>query len=437
MSRRRARAVVVLLATSLVACGDDGPPAAVAPDTATTRTDEPKPGLAAPEPTVSPSTAPEPTEPLSTAPEPNVPPSTAPGPGAVTVVEVGEFDRPVDLVHRPGDPSLYVVEQTGAVVRWSPDDDRRDTVLDLAGRISDGGEQGLLGLAFTPDGGTAYVHFTDVDGATTIVGYDIGDTGSLDPGSERPVLTVEQPYRNHNGGDLWVDPTGALYVALGDGGSSGDPERRAHDPTQLLGKLLRIRPADRGPGYTIPADNPFAEGTLVLADGTTVDGAPEVLAWGLRNPWKFSVDPVTGDLWIPDVGQNEMEEVNVVGPVDGRPVGWAHDFGWSAFEGTLRFDTEVPDPGRTTPPVHEYRHGDDGCSVSGGEVYRGTTLVGLDGWFVFGDYCSGVIRAVDRTGSTVLRLLDGFDGITAVRADSTGELYVLEAEGRVSRLVPA
>jgi glucose/arabinose dehydrogenase len=331
-----------------------------------------------------------------------------------------------------------VVQQGGEVVRWVRDGDDRRTALDLSDRVSGGGEQGLLGLAFSPDGALAYVDYTATDGATTITEYRVDADGTFDAASERLLLTVEQPYSNHNAGDLAVDDQGLLYVTLGDGGSGGDPLRLAHDPTSLLGSLLRIDPTpDADRPYSIPADNPFANGPLVLADGTTIDGAPEVFAWGLRNPWKIAFDRVTGELWIPDVGQNEIEEVNVVGPTADHPAGWAHDFGWSAFEGADRFNTDVADTGRATPPVLTYRHGADGCSVSGGEPYRGAAIAELEPAFVYSDFCSGIVWALDLAGSRNLVLLDGLSGVTAIRADADGELYVLEAGGRILQLVPA
>jgi glucose/arabinose dehydrogenase len=365
--------------------------------------------------------------------------TTAPpvvGDPRVTAVEIARFDRPVDLVPRPGDDALFVLEQRGRIVRWR--ETGSTTALDLTGRVADGGEQGVLGLAFSPDGARAYVDSTATDGSTTIAEYAVDSDGVFDPSSERTLLVVPQPYANHNAGDLAVDGDGLLYVTLGDGGSGGDPQRFAHDPTTLLGSLLRIDPTPSADApYTIPADNPFADGPLRLDDGTVIAGAPEVFAWGLRNPWKIAIDPVTGELWIADVGQNEYEEIDVVGPSGGRAAGWGHDFGWSAFEGTERFNSDVADSGRTTPPVLTYPHGADGCSISGGEPYRGTAIAELAPAYVYSDYCSGVLWALDLVGSRTIVLMDGFEGVTAVRSDATGELYVLEAGGSVYRLVPA
>lgn len=447
-------ALLVVASVTVTACasddpggGDDGSSAVIV----TTTTEPAAPASTSPAAATSPptetavdaTTAPaDTTTPGASVPPPTEPPATTAPPTVgdprVAAQEVGRFDQPVDLVVRPGDEALYVVQQRGQVVRWHRGEGTSEVVLDVAGRLAGGGEQGLLGLAFSPDGATAYVDFTALpDGTTTIAEYAVADDGVFAADSERIVLTVPQPYSNHNAGDLHVDADGLLYVTLGDGGSGGDPERLANDPTSLLGSLLRIDPSPRdGQAYSIPPDNPFAGGPLVLDDGSAIDGAPEVFAWGLRNPWKIAFDPVTGELWIPDVGQNQIEEVNVVGPDDGRPAGWASDFGWSAFEGTTRFNADVPATDRMTPPVLTYEHGADGCSVTGGVPYRGTAIPELEPAFVYSDYCSGLVWALDLAGVRNLVLLDGFEGVTAIRADAAGELYVLESGGGVHQLVP-
>jgi glucose/arabinose dehydrogenase len=343
---------------------------------------------------------------------------------------VGEFDEPIDLAVRPGDDALWIVQQGGSVVRF--DGASSATVLDLSDQTNSGGERGLLGLAFDPTGAFAYVNFTDRDDDTVIAEYAVTGDGTIDPGTQRVVLEVDQPFGNHNAGDLAFGPDGLLYVPLGDGGSGGDPQRNGGNPATLLGSILRIDPT---PGadlpYTVPPDNPFADGGSLAG----VSGAPEVWAWGVRNPWKIAFDPVTEELWIPDVGQNEFEEINVVAPADGSPAGRGADFGWSAFEGNERFNGDVTDTGRTTPPVLTYRHS-DGCSISGGVPYRGSAIAELAPAFVYSDFCTGTIWALDLAESRNLTLLEGFTDVAAVRAGPDGELYVLERTGSVHRIIP-
>jgi glucose/arabinose dehydrogenase len=241
-------------------------------------------------------------------------------------------------------------------------------------------------------------------------------------------MTIDQPYRNHNGGDLAIGPDGLLYIGLGDGGSGGDPERRALDVGSVLGKILRIDPAAAGDQpYAVPPDNPFAG---------TAGAAPEVWSIGLRNPWKFTFDPVTGDLWVADVGQNQFEEVNVVPPgADGAIAGRAVSFGWSAFEGTERYNPDQPAEGHVAP-VLTYRHGADGCSISGGAPYRGEAIPDLWGGYVYSDYCSGRIWVLDLAGGRNLHA-GTLESVTAVVAGPDRELYVLSGNGPVHRVVAA
>ena len=360
----------------------------------------------------------------TTGPNTTAPVAPAVGNPIVKAINVGTFNEPVDLAIRPGDEALYIVEQSGRVVKLI--NNTSTVVADVSDRITLGGEQGLLGLAFSPDATLAYLNYIDAAGDTVVAEYPVAVDGTIDVAAGRMLLNVEQPYANHNGGDLEFGPDEMLYVSLGDGGSANDPQRRASDTFNLLGKLLRIDPApSANQEYTIPPDNPFADG---------VNGAPEVWAWGLRNPWKIAFDPTNGDLWIADVGQNLYEEINLVQSVDGATAGRGANFGWSAYEGTDRFNEDVVDPGNLTMPLLTYEHGPDGCSVSGGVPYHGTVIRELEPAYVYSDYCAGRLWALDLVGQRNLLLLDDLGNVTAVRTGPDNEIYVLQHGGEVFRL---
>lgn len=374
----------------------------------------------------------------ATVPSPPTPPDTAgESPTATVPVSaesvrfasfVSDLNSPVDLAWRTGDPALYVVLQGGTIVSVR-NGVAGPVVLDLSNSITSGAEQGLLGLAFHPSKSLAYVDFTNRDGDTVVVEYAVAEDGMFDVSSARDVLTIDQPYANHNGGNLAFGPDGYLYIGTGDGGSANDPQRRALNVSTLLGKILRIDPIAAGEQpYTVPVDNPF----------TDVAGArPEVWSVGLRNPWRFSFDSATGDLWIGDVGQGAWEEVDLARAVDGG--GRGTNFGWSAFEGTHRFNADQAADG-VTMPIFEYQHGDAGCSVSGGAVYRGALLPQLDGWYVASDYCSGIVTALHAPDGmlTATVQLGTVNGVSAIRAGPDGELYVLSLnDNAVYRLAPA
>ena len=341
---------------------------------------------------------------------------------------VTDVPSPVDLAWRQGDSTLFVVLQGGAIVPVR-DGAIGAPVFKIGDDFSTGGEQGLLGLAFHPSLPLAYVNYTDGDGDTVIAEYPVADDGMFDTEAAREVLTVDQPYGNHNGGDLVFGPDGYLYIGMGDGGSADDPQRRALDVGELLGKILRIDPlpAD-GAAYTVPSDNPFVG----------VSGArPEIWSVGVRNPWRFNFDSASGDLWIGDVGQGQWEEIDLARAVDGG--GRGINFGWSAWEGTHRFNDDQPDAGATMP-IFEYEHGEAGCSVSGGDVYRGTALPSLVGWYLFSDYCSGIITALQATDGELTRHLElgTLAAVSAINAGPDGELYVLSlGDGVVYRVAPA
>jgi glucose/arabinose dehydrogenase len=343
---------------------------------------------------------------------------------------VDGFTKPVDVTFRDGDPTLYVVEQAGRIVTVR-DGVVADVVLDISDAISTGNEQGLLGMAFHPNEPFAYVDYTNTSGDTVIAEFAMNADGSFDAASERLVLRVDQPYRNHNGGKVVFGPDGYLYIGLGDGGSGNDPQRYALDRGSLLGKILRIDPVRRSDGgaYTVPADNPFVD---------DAGAAPEIWSLGLRNPWRFDFDTETGDLWIADVGQNQWEEVDLATAAAGA--GRGVNFGWSAFEGTHRLNTDQPEAGAQNP-IWEYPHGDDGCSVSGGAVYRGGAIPSLVGWYVVADYCSGKVWALlagaDNTLSRIVPLGTVANPSAVVRGPD-GELLVLShGDGAIVAITPA
>jgi glucose/arabinose dehydrogenase len=378
-------------------------------------------------------------EPASTTAASTTPESTPPtgsgaklpvgdGQGAFKLEKIGEFDSPVYVSQPPGDDRLYVVEQTGRVVRVASDGGEPQTFLDLTDLVTSGGEQGLLSMAFAPDfaeSGLFYVDYTDMDGNTQVVEYSAPQGRVADPGSARPVIEVDQPFSNHNGGQLQFGPDGLLYIGLGDGGSEDDPQRNGQDLGTLLAKILRIDPRPDGEkAYGIPAGNPFVD---------TSGARPETYSYGLRNPWRFSFDRNTGDLWIGDVGQNEFEEIDGVARGDGAGA----NFGWSAYEGDARFndDQSAPD---ATRPVLTYSH-DEGCSVTGGYVVRDAGLPSLFGRYLYGDFCQGQLRSFTARPGAPARD-DHPAGIqvpslSSFGEDSAGHLYATSLDGPVYRLV--
>jgi glucose/arabinose dehydrogenase len=331
--------------------------------------------------------------------------------------------QPVDMVWKVGDTTLYLVEQNGKVVPVR-DGTAGAPVLDISDELIDSGEQGLLGFAFHPTQPFAYADYIDLQGNTVIAEFPVASNGTIDRAKERKVLGIPQPYPNHNGGKLLFDTNGNLYVGMGDGGAAGDPERRAQNVGELLGKILRINPLVSGSAaYTIPADNPFVG---------KAGAREEIYSMGVRNPWRFTLDRVNGDLWIADVGQNLWEEVDHVAAADGA--GKGANFGWSAFEGSHPFNTDQHADGAITP-VWEYAHGDDGCSISGGQVYRGSVMPSLAGWFVVSDYCSGKVWAVHPDGTVVQ--LGKVASVSAVADGPDGSLYVLTyTDNAVLRIDP-
>lgn len=332
---------------------------------------------------------------------------------------------------------VYTIGEPTATAAAGPD----LVALDLTEEvISEGIEQGLLGLVFHPSEPLAYVNYTRAgDGATVVAEYTLAADGTFDSANARDVMVLEQPTISHNGGSLAFGPDGYLYIGTGDGGkppgAEPDPQRRALDLSDPLGKILRIDPRPNGnEAYTIPADNPYVG---------TARARPEVWAIGLRNPWRLGFDPATGDLWIGDVGEAEWEEVNVARATDGIGAGRGVSFGWSAWEGPQRLHDDQPAEGHIEPAYH-YVHSDDGCAVAGGVVARGSSIPALDGWYVFGDWCSGKVWAIPAStmaGSDPagVQLVDvGRPGsVTSLRAAPDGAIYLVgSVTGTIHRVVP-
>ena len=354
----------------------------------------------------------------------------------IKLTEIAEgLERPTAMAIRANDPTLYVTEKPGLIRAIRDGALVDEPVLDFSSLVnSSGNEQGFLGFTFSPDGTKVYVHYSNRSGDTRVDEYAVDATGAVNQASRREVLAQDQPQSNHNGGELAFGPDGMLYLGLGDGGGAGDQgSGHASGGNGLslgtwLGKILRVDPTPSGSdAYTVPADNPFVG---------TAGARPEIWSYGLRNPWKFSWDSATGDLWIGDVGQNAWEEVDLSTKASGagRGVNW----GWNVWEGTHSYrDGDAPG---AVPPVFEYSHDGGNCSVTGGYVYRGTKIPALRGGYVFADYCAGELRGVVAQDGKAVQ-----DRVFPVRTpaiasfgqDAAGELYVVSDEGTVARIDPA
>jgi len=338
---------------------------------------------------------------------------------SLSLVEVGSLEQPVDVAARPGDDAIYFVSRVGTVWQFVNGAFNGEPALNISDLTDGNGERGLLGLAFSNDGATAYVNYTNLDGHNTIASLRMNTDGQFDRSTLRSLLVIEQPFRNHNAGDIVVEPGGMLLVPMGDGGSADDPRRLSLDDKSMLGKVLRVDPRD---------------------------GTVRMLAKGLRNPWR--IDLFEDRLWLADVGQNQWEEVSVLDDVS-RRVGVAFgnaagggaadasapvdvvDFGWSAYEANMRFNDDQSSP-RHTPPYLAYEHGENGCSVSGGAV---ATSGSLRGRYVFADYCSGRLWSVPTNAPSPtmqLHFVDLDAPAAVVRAN--GDVFVLSLGGTIWRL---
>jgi glucose/arabinose dehydrogenase len=422
--RRLLPLAAALLATVVVAaaCADEGPPGETTGETATTTT-------------------------MADTDDDGVPTDRDEGPPDLAVavglrpLELG-LDSTIAASAVPGSRSMLVAERAGRIHEVVFDDGGaaadlvEGPLLDLTEEVgSTASERGLLGVAVSPDGTSMIASYTRADGDSQIDRFDLdGEPGALvvDRATRRPLLTIEQPYANHNGGHVTFGPDDMLYIGMGDGGSGGDPEGNAQDPTTLLGKMLRIDPLSDD---IVPEDNPFAD---------SPDGArPEIWLTGVRNPWRFSFDPETGDLWLADVGQNRWEEVNLLRADDGS--GRGANLGWDLYEGTepFRNPSPAPDPWSQPPfeePVFTYGH-DRGCSVTGGVVYRGEALPALQGAYLYADFCEAGVRGLSLgpDGAPQSSDLDGTDwrNIVGFAQSPQGEVLVISLSEGVAVLVPA
>ena len=425
------RIVALLMGLSLAACGapaptpsEEGFPTATAEPTPT-----PIPSSSPP----APSRAPTPT------PLPTLAPIADDPPALALEAVAGGLADPIGIATGP-DGWLLVQEQNGRVIAVELASGATSVALDLTDRVLGGGERGLLGLALHPDwpdDGRAFVHYSDRNGDTVLSEFPSADANGapprLDAGSERVLMTVDQPFSNHNGGQLAFGPDGHLWFGLGDGGSGGDPMGNGQNPNALLGKILRLDVSAPGgdAGYGVPDDNPFVDG----------GGAPEAYLVGLRNPWRFSFDRATDELWIADVGQNAYEEIDRLDPVAdaGANLGWNHMEASHCYLSGCSMDGLVQ-------PVAEYGR-DLGCSVTGGHVYRGAAINGLTGWYLFSDFCSGLlfgvrsdapIPAAGEAAQSPRILLETGANVTSFGEDADGELYLVDVgSGTLYRIVAA
>ena len=373
-------------------------------------------------------------------PPPTPPPPTTGPPDLTTEVAFAQirFDDPVALKQAPGNSSAWYVVEQGGLIRVFDNDAAVTTsrvFLDISSNLDSGfSESGLLGLAFHPDYPTtpsAYVSYTASSAplVSRIARFDLNGAGTaLASASEVVLLEIEQPLGNHNGGDLAFGPDGYLYGGFGDGGGAGDPGENGQDTTNLLSTIVRID-VDGASPYAIPGTNPFSGNALCNA-GPTGNDCPEIFAWGLRNPWRLSFDSLTGGLWTGDVGQNAWEEIDRIER--------GGNYGWNDREGAHCFDPATGCLDSFDEPVAEYDHS-VGQSVTGGYVYRGTAIADLSGWYVFADYVSGVLLAMEADSQPTVapeQVGDAGFNVAAMAEDEDGEIYLLNyVAGTIHRLI--
>lgn len=403
-------AVFALLTLAISGCADDPPQSSPAVATLPT-TSNPPPAASVDGPHAS----------------TNLPPDThgVPADASVEAQVIAVVSEPISTAVAPNG-EFWLAQRGGIVVVLDPGTGLiEDTVLDISSLTSPGGEQGLLSIAVDHD--NLYVDYTDTVGNSNVDAYPLDNEGR--PGDRHPLLTQQQPFTNHNGGGMAIGPDGSLYVGFGDGGGEGDPAGSGQDSSTVLGSIVRIDPTPGAPEpYAIPATNPFANG---------VDGRPEIFLTGVRNPWRFTFDPVTDDLWIGDVGQDLYEEVDLFLAANGGGVGanlgWNHREGLHEFKGGSSADF--------TDPVFEYVHGADpgGCSVTAGSVYRGSAIPELQGAYIFGDFCTSRLWALSISNAdlvfTDLQVDIPGGQLASFGIDPDGEILTLSMSGHISRIV--
>ncbi|MBN1992074.1 MAG: PQQ-dependent sugar dehydrogenase [Anaerolineae bacterium] len=414
------------------------PPPTIVPPTLTAPSPPTLPPLPSPTPAsandtleIQPTPVPETTEPLAseTPPQPPAPPLDS---LAIRIIPIADgFTRPTFLTNAgDGRGRLFVVEQAGRILIIEDGQVKPTPFLDIVSIVgSDANEQGLLSVAFHPNyasNGLFFVNYTNKTGDTTLARYRVSaNLDVADPGSAEILLTIAQPYGNHNGGQLAFGPAGYLYVGMGDGGAANDPHDNGQNLNTLLGKILRLD-VDHAAPYGVPADNPFVDRD---------EARPEIWSLGWRNPWRFSFDRATGDMYIADVGQNNYEEVNV--EVAGTPGG--QNYGWRLMEGLHCFKPAACNPAslEVVLPLVEYDHG-QGCSVTGGYVYRGSQFPALSGIYFYGDYCSGIIwglrQEADGNWAQAPLFPPGSFNISSFGQDEAGELYVVNHQGDIGQI---
>jgi glucose/arabinose dehydrogenase len=355
-------------------------------------------------------------------------PSPLPGDFTIQLIEVASgLSSPLYLTSPANDSRLFVVEQAGRIRIIKNGQVLAQPFLDIVSRVSSGGERGLLSVAFHPSyaaNGFFYVNFTDLAGDTRVERFNVSSNPDVgDASSSKLILGVTQPFANHNGGLNLFGPDGMLYIGLGDGGSSGDPQGNGQRTNTLLGKILRID-VDNGDPYSIPSGNPFANQS---------GARPEIWAYGLRNPWRFSFDRTAGLLFVADVGQGSLEEIDVV-PTTRAGV----NYGWNIMEGSSCFGSGSCSTAGLEPPVIEYNHSGGACSVTGGYAYRGSAIPELAGHYFYSDYCAGFLRSFlySNGAATDQRTWDvgTIGSVTSFGEDAAGEMYIVVQQGRVYRI---